>query len=217
MSEFINLPIVFFNGWGMDNHAISSLVRPADFHSLYRYPINPEIIATLPSPCVLIAWSMGVWAAHQARIQRPDWQINYAIAINGTPYGIDAKFGIPPTHFAQTAEYLAQANHQTAARDKLYRRMFTQPQARHHPYHAYLPKRSLSDQLQELRYLLNTCPHTPTPPLTWHTALISTDDTITPSANQYRYWQTTPTRIVKLNAPHHPFAQFNSWSEMLAL
>lgn len=57
----------------------------------------------------VVAWSMGVWAASQV-LSKVSLPIRRRIAINGTPFPIDEKRGIPPAIFMGTLEGLNEAS-----------------------------------------------------------------------------------------------------------
>lgn len=85
--------IVLFLGYGFDKSSIShlelgdyGLLVVSDYSDL---SFDREILAN--KDIYLISWSMGVWAANLALKNTP---LKVAIAINGTPFGIDEKYGI---------------------------------------------------------------------------------------------------------------------------
>ena len=85
--------IVLFLGYGFDKSSIShlklgdyGLLVVSDYSDL---GFDKEIL--IDKDIYLIAWSMGVWAANLALKNTP---LKVAIAINGTPFGIDEKYGI---------------------------------------------------------------------------------------------------------------------------
>lgn len=85
--------IVLFLGYGFDKSSIShlelgdyGLLVVSDYSNLN---FDREILAN--KDIYLISWSMGVWAANLALKNTP---LKVAIAINGTPFGIDEKYGI---------------------------------------------------------------------------------------------------------------------------
>ena len=85
--------IVLFLGYGFDKSSIShlelgdyGLLVVSDYSDL-RF--DGGILAN--KDIYLISWSMGVWAANLVLQNTP---LKVAIAINGTPFGIDEKYGI---------------------------------------------------------------------------------------------------------------------------
>lgn len=104
--------LLFFAGWGMDERPfIQYTPRESDFMICYDY--HTLDFDTSPaarySHFDVVAWSMGVWAASQvlSRIALP---VNGSVAINGTPFPIDEKRGIPPAIFEGTLEGLNEAS-----------------------------------------------------------------------------------------------------------
>ncbi|SUO93291.1 pimeloyl-ACP methyl esterase BioG family protein [Suttonella ornithocola] len=190
------LPILFYNGWGMDENVIAHL---QDRQVIYvqNYPQNP---LELNSPHILIAWSMGVWAANPLLAQRH--YLPLTIAINGTPWGIHSEKGMPPRLFQATA-----ARYQEKSQAILYQKLFGTIKG------DFLPHRSIPDQQQELFRLLEIVPQHPPMDYHWDIAIISTNDKIYPTDNQKNHWKGTQTTICPLNTPHYPFANFHHWTE----
>lgn len=195
------LPILFYNGWGMDENTIAHL---HDGRAVTHINNHPQPFPLLQEPHILIAWSMGVWAAHSLLANREN--IALAIAINGTPWGIHETYGISPRLFRATA---ARYNEQN--REPLYHKIFGQANS------PYRPRRPAQAQKQELEMLIECCSaKLPNSAYHWDYALISQNDAIFSSDAQMRYWEKTDTAIMLLNAPHYPLGRWQSWSAFLA-
>src|SRR5690554_4753505 len=96
--------ILFFNGWGMDEHAVSHL-NSEGFDVCMMYDFNP--LEQIPNifdsytKLYLVAWSLGVYAAGFALYNSP-LHFEKKIAINGTGEPIDDRYGIPEQIFTTT-------------------------------------------------------------------------------------------------------------------
>lgn len=91
---------VFYAGWGMDDTPFIPLLGKRDTLVVWDYTdLTPLDFPFDDRPIVLIAWSMGVWAATQTF---PTDHLQCAIAVNGTPFPIDETRGIPPAVFEGT-------------------------------------------------------------------------------------------------------------------
>ena len=88
--------ILFMLGWAADHHAVEHLAPEGyDMLCVYDYrtlePFAAEEFSAYRN-VTLFAWSFGVWAAERTcRDVAPDC----AVALGGTPYPVDDRFGIP--------------------------------------------------------------------------------------------------------------------------
>lgn len=195
------LPILFYNGWGMDENTIAHL---HDGRTVIHINNHPQPFPLLKEPHILIAWSMGVWAAHSLLANREN--IALAIAINGTPWGIHETYGISPRLFRATA---ARYNEQN--REPLYHKIFGQVNS------PYRPNRPAENQKKELETLIEACAATyPEVNNHWDKAIISRHDPIFDSTAQQHYWAITSTDTIIVDTPHHPFQRWRSWEALLA-
>ena len=104
--------LLFFAGWGMDEHPFLQYAPPdSDFMICYDYRTLDFDTSPLAGYTVIdvVAWSMGVWAASQV-LSKVSLPIRRRIAINGSPFPIDEKRGIPPAIFMGTLEGLNEAS-----------------------------------------------------------------------------------------------------------
>ena len=104
--------LLFFAGWGMDEHPFLQYApQDSDFMICYDYRTLDFDTSPLTGYTVIdvVAWSMGVWAASQV-LSKVSLPIRRRIAINGTPFPIDEKRGIPPAIFMGTLEGLNEAS-----------------------------------------------------------------------------------------------------------
>ena len=133
--------LVFFAGWASDPTPFQDY-RPAgrDYVVCYDYRTleNDFIPHGTYHEADIVAWSMGVWAASHV-VPMLDVPIGKSIAINGTPYPIDAGKGIPPAIWQGTLDNLSPLS-----LHKFTRRMCADTEAFH-------------------RFLRVTCPPPPLP------------------------------------------------------
>jgi len=207
-----NKLIVFCNGWGMDGTPFRSLTSSQyDVYMLYDYRMLPshldlQGIIEPYAHVMLVSWSMGVWVG-QKLFGRQGQIFHRTIAINGTLCPIDDRYGIPTRIFNAT---LAEYN--SRARRKFYQRMcrekktFTQ-------FLSNQPQRTLEDQAEELAALQSIVTCLPVEKSIYNEIIISENDMIVPSINQYNYWQGR--RVMVLRGFHFPFYSVQSWDHLL--
>ncbi len=143
---------------------------------------------------VLIAWSMGVYAASMT-IHSIDHLITARIAVNGTMTPVDNLRGIPEAVFEGTASSLDDRNLR-----KFFRRMCGDRETTDR-FMSAAPSRGIGELVEELRAIYPE-PWFANPKVTsWDRAVIGSRDAIFPPCNQQRAWQGTP--IVVLDRPHY--------------
>lgn len=209
--------LLFFNGWGMDR-GVADYVRSAasawpdrDIVMLYDYrdlDLPDWLHAAMAGyrSIDLVAWSLGVWAAMHTGLQG----IGRAVAINGTPYPVDAERGISPEVFNGTLE-----NWSDMSRNRFERRMFIGcPDDR---LDAVRSARSAADQKEELRSIAAAVPRmagTSLPSWSFSRAVIGARDLIFLPENQRRAWLDVPVTEIP-DMPHFPFFIMDGWQEAL--
>lgn len=203
--------ILFFNGWGMDEHAIQH-VKPihADILMLndYRSLSFDESCLKNYKTIYVIAWSLGVWVAN-VWMQQSKQKIDRSIAINGTCMPINSGFGIAPDVFQATID-----NWTIAGRNKFQLRMF-KDRSIYSANEDKLPHRSLENQKEELIFLQQIIqqPHVGT--YEWNKIFIGMDDLIIPASNQSLFWKDKNKHISITSMPHYPFLELKSWEDIL--
>ena len=215
--------ILFFAGWGMDEHPFLSLAEAEyDIVVVSNYnDLNPQLSHTeLPlnkyNEINIIAWSMGVWVAchtfnhylngtDNISLQN---SLNHCIAINGTPLPISDGYGIPESIFNGTIDTLPLSI------EKFNLRMCGNKTG-YNQFKSVEPKRTAEDKKEELIVLKEN--FTVCNPLKWTKAVISANDRIFPPQNQLRYWEEYLQRecssvgkpssfiIEEIDAPHYIF------------
>lgn len=215
--------ILFFNGWGMDEHVVAHLECDEEWDVLaacdYRDLSKASEVFKTSKACareiVVVCWSMGVWA--YVRVCA-DLQIHPArvIAINGTPQPIHAEFGIAPEMYQATLDHFDEAG-----REKFFKRMCGSS-AIFERFNRQRPQRSLAEQAEELAAIQAATKDPALIPVgegmgrPVDIALISTHDRIMPVANQQRYWEGRA-QCALLDAPHYPFFLWKRWTDILAI
>ncbi len=175
------------------------LLEVHDYSSLSPLPPLPKYRET-----ILIAWSLGVYAAANSKITA-----DLAIAINGTLYPVDQQYGIAPEIFSATI-----TNWHEKGRHKFNRRMCGDRETLAQ-FTSNAPRRSIIDQQQELKAIAARTQNKPCPRNIFDVALVSNRDRIIPPAAQLAYWNKEQCPIISLEAPHYPFNLWNSWKELI--
>lgn len=189
--------ILIFAGWAMDATPFRHISRPGydtlvvwDYRNL---TVDWSVVADYEE-IVLIAWSMGVYAASMT-IHAIDRLISVRIAVNGTLSPVDNLRGIPETIFEGTASSLDERNLR-----KFFRRMCGDRQTTER-FMLAAPSRPVVELVDELRAIYPE-PWFANPKVSeWDLAVIGRDDAIFPACNQQRAWQGTPVAVV--DRPHY--------------
>ncbi len=213
--------LLFFNGWGMDGGPTAHLETggfdvciccgyedlTVDDSTLARWKTYTRIKAA--------AWSMGVWAAERV-LPAYGLMPERAIALNGTPFPVDDRYGIPCAVAQGTYENLSP---QTLK--KFYRRVFGGTAASE-AAGAGFPAGALEERRRELGKILaaeeerrtENAGETLRCGIRWNRAFVSRHDSIFPPGNLLAYWQGR-CEVTLLDAPHNPFACFKRWEEIV--
>ncbi|MFO7867852.1 MAG: DUF452 family protein [Bacteroidales bacterium] len=206
-----NSCILFFNGWGMDEHAVSHM-NSDGFDVCIMYDYNP--LEQIPNifdsyaKLYIVAWSLGVYAAEIA-LHNSALQFEKKIAINGTGKPIDDTYGIPENIFTATLNTWNEKN-----RERFNIRMCGGHRQYSESTH-HMSTRSIKNQHDELKHIYNT--HTQTnahPHLIWDTAIIGTHDLIFSKENQENYWSKQVNSLI-LPINHYPFNYLKKWRTII--
>ncbi|MFC0323311.1 DUF452 family protein [Gallibacterium melopsittaci] len=199
--------IVYFAGWGTPPSAVTHLDLADQYDLLVCYDyqdLQLDFDFSAYTEIYLVAWSMGVWVAEQVMQTIP---VTKAIAINGTHYPSDDRFGIPTQIFQGTLQGLNSAN-----RDKFERRMCQNRELLNH-YQTLPDYRELNDIYQELAFLSEQISVRSEATLKWDIAWIGTQDRIFPTSHQQAYWQDR-CQIRTIEAGHYIFPLFQQWETL---
>ena len=191
--------IIFFNGWGMDENAVSDMAF-GDFDVVMFYDYNnletdfkfDELNSYTKK--YLIAWSMGVMIATNFKSKLEP--LNGATAINGTLKPIDSEYGINPRIYDLTIRGFNESG-----REKFLRNMFDS-ETKELP----IINRKLENQKSELSAIKN---YSANFDFRYNKVFISNNDKIIPTKNQCKYWNIEP----NLKGGHS--VKFNNWSELV--
>ncbi len=146
----------------------------------------------------LAAWSMGAWTANRVFTGLAHSNLKRAVAINGTPFGIDETRGIKRADFAASIENFDFASFKKLCfLSELKRANFE-----------FNP-----DPLTELKTLYAEASKPCENVISWDKAIISKRDLVfPPSACE---WFACPKTY--LNAPHFPFFKFESLEQIFEI
>jgi pimeloyl-[acyl-carrier protein] methyl ester esterase len=205
--------ILFLNGWGMDPTTLSHAQVPVGWDLLMLYDYRDlhlpadvaQCMASYPT-VILVAWSMGVWAARKLAPQAA--RLAGSLAINGTPHPIHDELGIPRALYKATV-----ASYSEQSRQSFYRRMCGAAPALQR-FMAASPARSLADQHEELAAIETFSADSHAPGFPFLSAWVGLRDRIVPPENQRRFWEQR-TRYQTLEMPHFPFFHVQ-WEELIA-
>lgn len=194
--------ILFFVGWGFDDRPFRHLPGPDedcmicyDYHTL---DFDTSSIKEYQS-VILIAWSLGVWAASQVIPKHPELHIKKTIAINGTPYGFDKDYGFHPGMCDRRFRQFNEMSLHT-----FYRHICGDTSA-YKAFREILPQRSLEDIQSELTAIRELNQKT-TPDMTmkWSAVVIGQSDMIILARVQRRGWKNCHNirQVLDIDVPH---------------
>lgn len=207
--------LLFFCGWGTTPGAVAHLAPGPDTTVVACYDYTG--LSGLPdcsgyAAVRIVAWSMGVWAAGRVLAQHAALPVVSAVAVNGTPYPVSDTLGIPEAIFQGTLEGLSG---ETFTRFE--RRMCGSGTVWNRYRRTVPPERPVETLRDELAFIGAQCTEAArTEPVWngWTKAILSTADRIFPFANMYRYWSTRNCPVARIDAPHYPFDEWNTWKQL---
>ncbi len=193
-----NRPLVlFFLGYAFRPESIAHLDSGIyDLLAVYDYRHLGFEKGIIPDgrEIILIAHSMGVWAANKFLKDVP---LKQAIAINGTPFGIHEKFGIPSETFKRTIDRFDF---------ELFKKWcFLSDASKVNFPFAENPR-------EELCTLYEASAEPVEQNIAWTKAIVSKKDLVFPPTASACFQCPVKT----LSAPHYPFFKFSSLEEILA-
>lgn len=191
--------ILFFNGWGMDEKAISHLEIPHGFEvKVLNYPYTAQGIEfSRYEKLYLVAWSFGVYYASKFVEDNPNIEFKKKIAINGVPETI-GNYGIPEKIFRNTLDHLTPESLK-----EFYSNMGV----------SEIPSSKEFEEIrEELQYFWDN--YIPQKDI-YDLAIVGDEDIIIPSLRQKKQHKKNLVQIREISAPHYPFKVFKSWIEMI--
>ncbi len=205
--------VVFFGGWGTDENMFAPLCSDDfDFIMFYNYSADEALV--LPETkryerITLIGWSLGVWAAEYF-ISRTKIIPDISIAVNGTPFPTDNRYGIPLSVFEGTMNNITEEN-----MEKFYLRVFGDKKT-YLINSSRVPKRTIKSLQDELRWLYNRIMEQNESGFKWTYAVTSKEDRVFPAENLLNYWKKiTVTNHIVVSMPHYFFHNWNSFTDFI--
>ena len=191
--------LLFFAGWGMDEHPFRHYPPGCDRMVCYDYRTLDFSVDELKeySEIRVVGWSMGVWAASQLVTTLATLPVTQRIAVNGTPYPVDEYRGISPSIFEGTLHGLNENSLQ-----KFQRRMCGSATA-FKRFQEIAPQRSVTELKEELSAIREAYLTRSQPAWHWDAALVGTADAIFLPANQQRAWTGQQTSCRSIEAAHY--------------
>lgn len=196
--------IVCMAGWSISPEFMKSLSYPnhVDVWLVYDYrDLTFEESFSAYQHVHLIAWSLGVWVATQLWVEKNIF--DSSTAINGTPFPIDDRRGIPQLIFEGTLQHvdedgMRRFNRRMCGNKELFNKYSTYPSC---------PIKQAKEELNFL-YTNIVAKRGKIPAVKiydfWNHAIISTRDLIFPTDNLRECWLNHCT-ISEIDAPHLPF------------
>lgn len=198
--------IVFFAGWSFDEHPFK-LLECGDYDVVIIYDYNN--LDGLPDFAdyrekILITWSMGVFIAYLLKDKLPEF--DKRIAVNGTPFPVDDKYGIPRKTFDLTLKYA-----ETGLQGKFYKNVFSNDEFLA-KYLENAVQRSIANRVEELVSLDKLIKNTSVSYEKFYDeAIVGLNDKIIPTKNQLNFWG----EIAKtVDCGHFPFYNYKCWDEI---
>lgn len=191
--------VLFVLGWAAD-HRIVEHIRPEGCDVLAVYDYSEGIggngclqsIFAKYSRIHLFAWSFGVWVAERLF---EGVSFHTAVALNGTPFPVDERYGIEPRRMAVTIRGIKAGGMEPFNR-RAYGEHFDKLES-------LLAPRPLEKNIAELEYLATASVVEYTPSIQWGKAVVGSGDLIFPPENMVRFWGS---RSEILPLPHYPLA-----------
>ena len=198
--------IIFALGWAADHHAVEHIQPQGyDILCLYDYRTTESLthsdILKKYDKRYLFAWSFGVWAAEQIF---QNTKFTKAVALCGTPYPVNDRYGIPEKIMSVTLRGIM-----AMGTERFNKRAYGESCERL----AQFPEtRTMEEKYNELQTLarMSLQPYAPT--IEWDKAIIATRDVIFPKQNVENYWQD---KGIEMDIPHYPFEKSTIVTENL--
>ncbi len=212
--------LLFFNGWGMDRRVADWLVSSSsafvgrdlavvyDYRDLSLPGWLGEAVDGADS-VELLAWSMGVWAAARAGLDK----VEFAVALNGTPWPCDAERGIAPEVFMGTLDGWNELNRQRFER----RMMVGVPSEIVEIVRSGRSSAGQKEELQAIADVLSSDREQAVAAWRFSKAAVGGRDQIFRAENQRCAWLEAGVPVVEYPAmPHFPFHHPEVLEELLA-
>ncbi len=190
--------VLYMLGWAATPNAVFHIDPPGcDAIAYYDHraiePLAPEEFAGYRR-IYLFAWSFGVWVAEQCCRELP---LHRAIALNGTPFPVDDRYGMRLRVVLRTMQGLARVG-MNPFHDKAYGGLRYIPEG---PFE----DRSIEAKIDELNFLAERSRADSAAYLRWDAAYIGSKDEIFPPAKMRAYWNSVGLGT-EFESFHYPFA-----------
>ncbi len=193
--------ILFMLGWAATPNAVYHLHLPGyDVLACYDHrTIAPFSSAEFAGyrRIYLFAWSFGVWVSEQCCRELPLYR---AVAINGTPYPVDDRYGMRLRAVQRSLRVQANSGGMNRFKGD------TSDDDRYIPSGPF-PDRSVEEKMEELDKLAEWSRADSAPYLHWDAAFIGDKDEIVPPARMRAYWNSVGLGT-EFESYHYPFAHF---------
>lgn len=190
--------VLYILGWAATPNAVCHIDPPGcDVLACCNHtdiaPLDPADFARYRR-IYLFAWSFGVWVAEQCCQRLPLYK---AIALNGTPFPVDDRYGMRLRIVMRTMQGLSRVG-MNPFNEKAYGGVRYIPDG---PY----PDRSIEEKIEELARLAEWSKETSFAKIRWDKAYIGSKDEIFPPAKMQAYWETVGLGT-SFESYHYPFA-----------
>lgn len=190
--------VLYMLGWAATPNAVCHITPPGcDVLACYDHrsiaPLRAQDF-TAYRRIYLFAWSFGVWVAEQCCRELP---LHKAIALNGTPFPVDDRYGMRLRVVLRTMQGLARVG-MNPFNEKAYGGVRYIPQG---PF----PDRTIQEKIDELNLLADWSKADSAAHTAWDAAYIGDKDEIFPPAKMWAYWQSVGLGT-GFESYHYPFA-----------
>ncbi len=191
--------ILFMLGWAATPNAVCHIPLPGyDVLACYDHrsiaPLRAEEFAGYRR-IYLFAWSFGVWVAEQCCRKLP---LYHAVALNGTPYPVDERYGMRLRAVMRNMRAMVKAGGNNPFANS------EQADGRSIPAGPY-PDRTAQEKLDELTLLAEWSAADSAPHLHWDAAYIGDKDEVVPPDRMRAYWNSVGLGT-EFESYHYPFA-----------
>lgn len=201
--------IVFFVGWSFDQNPFKELQTDGyDVLFVYDYNEISELNFEHYESKILIAWSMGVFAAYLLKNLFADFDLR--IAVNGTVTPVDDVFGIPVKMFELTLKHAKKG-----LEGKFYQNVFL-TEDEYNLYCQNPVQRTIENRVSELENLYGLIKNTNVDYEKFYDfAIVSEFDKIIPPKNQIASHTKNGVPVINNPYGHFPYYKFCSWDDII--
>lgn len=200
--------IIFYSGWGMTEGSVALDAGKNDLLVFFDYrdvhmPEHLRDVIKSYKTIFVVAWSLGIVPAV---LNKHLFKVAKFVAVNGSIFPSDDRYGIPEAIYQGTHDNLDKKN-----LDRFYKRMFedTSQHERFKQMHAEVEIGHLKEELLVIKDLSKTI--SIEDKNIFDRVILSTKDKIFPLINLQELWSSH----ALLENSHYPFFDFKDWSEIL--